>query len=271
MDFSLGSDLPIGKSFLLYSEPGVGKTSSLVTLAEHLGKPIKVYYAEKRNPLQPMLASYPELKKTISTIKFSRFDTFDGYLDDANALLKRYEDGERPFAALGFDSLTFSQQLFKSDMEDDRFQDRLSENKRSDLLIDRFRVEMSDWGGLGSMMKRLTKILQTFSCDYGLPLVCMATLSEFIKYSSGDATTGPSFQGKDYADSFTGYFDFIGKVQQSDKDNKPYPPHVFFKSEDGDFVAKSVSRSLNEKQVERGYLPMDFRVLLKLIDKDSEG
>lgn len=269
MDFSLDDNLPIGLCSLYYSKPGVGKTSSFATLAEALKKkgPIKIYYTEERNPLQPLMAAYPELKDVIRTIIFTRFDTFDEYLDDINQLLIRYEKGERPYAAIGCDSITFIQQLFKTAMEDDRFDDRLSDGKRSNLLIDRFRVEMSDWGGLGSMMKRFTKALQSFSADYGVPVVCMGTLAEYPSYNKA-MEAAPAFQGKDYSDSFTGYFDFIGLVRDSDNEDRPYPPHVSYKSKHDDFIAKSVSRTLNEKQVKFGYVPLDFRKILKAIDED---
>ena len=271
MDFSLDDDRSTGNCHLYYSEAGKGKTSLFATVAAHVGMPIKVYYAEIRNPKQTLVAAYPELLKGDGKIEidFSHYNTFDGYMNDINQLGIRMKAGERPYGAIGFDSLSFIQQHFKLDMEDDRFNDSLEKEKRSNSLIDRFRVEISDWGGLGSMMKRLTFSLQKFSARFGIPVICMANLAENPKYNK-ILEAGPAFSGRDYGDAFSGYFDFIGLVKQSDKEGKPWPPHVFYVSEYDDFVAKCTSRTLREKQEQRGYIPFDFRIIQKLIDEDSK-
>lgn len=271
MEFSLDDDRPTGNCHLYYSEPGKGKTSIFPTVAAYFGKPIKVYYAEIRDPKQTLYAAYPELVKGDDRVKIDFFhgNTFDEYMDNINQLGIRMSKGERPYAAIGFDSLSFIQQHFKLDMEDDRFKDSVAKDKRGNALIDRFRIEMADWGGLGSMMQRLTFQLQKFSARFGIPVICMATLAENPKYNQ-ILEAGPAFTGKAYAESFSGYFDFIGLVKQSDKQDKPWPPHVFYVSKFDDFVAKCTSRTLREKQEERGYIPFDFRIIQKLIDKDKE-
>jgi hypothetical protein len=245
----------IGGCFLLYGITGVGKTKSLRTLPD----PILDYVTEPRDPRRVLSDLISVQKKW----DFREFDAFDEYMEDLSSVVEQYMKGERPFKSVAFDSLGFIQGQFKLDFEDDRFDMSLSEKKRDDNLVDRFRIEKQDWGGLGSMMKRLTILLNKLS-KFGVIVVATAIENEDPKYDR-DLNIGPSFMGKDFPQALHGYFDFIGRVTPKKGDN-PFPPDVSFIS-DGAFMAKLCSDKLRQKLVSKGTtkMPLDFNIILRNI------
>lgn len=247
------SELPenLGSCFLLYGKPGIGKTYSFGSLPE----PILVIVSEPRDPRRTL--NYPEARD--KKIDFVEFETFNEYMDLLDELYQKYEKGVRPYKSICLDSLSFSQATLKMDFEDDRFIDALQEKKRSNLLIDKFRIEKADWGGLGSAMKRMTAMLNKFS-KQGVQVVATATLTENPSWNR-DLTAAPAFQGE-FVQVLNGFFDFIGLVTANGDTTSPYPPIVSFISPEQDFVAKSCSNALNEKG---GKCILDFKEILKLI------
>lgn len=248
------AELPenLGSCWLLYSKPGVGKTYSFGSLPA----PILVIVSEPRDPRRTL--NYPLARN--KKIDFVEFDTFNEYMDLLDELYQKYENGIKPYKSICLDSLSFLQAKFKMDFEDDRFIDALQEKKRSNLLIDKFRIEKADWGGLGSAMKRITAMLNKFS-KQGVQVVATATLTENPSWNR-DLTAAPAFQGE-FVQVLNGYFDFIGMVSLNKDGGSPYPPIVNFVSPEEDFVAKSCSNALNEKGG-RGIL--DFEKILELIN-----
>ena len=248
------SELPenLGSFWLIYGEPGIGKTYSFGTLPD----PILAIITEPRDPRRTL--NYPEAKG--KKIDFVEFETFNEYMDMLDELYQKYEEGTKPYKSICLDSLSFLQSKFKMDFEDDRFIDAIQEKKRSNLLIDKFRIEKADWGGLGSAMKRITAVLNKFS-KQGVQVVATATLTENPSWNR-DLTAAPAFHGE-FAQVLNGYFDFIGLVTASGDTGNPYPPVISFVSPEQDFVAKSCSNTLNEKG---GKGILDFKKILKLIN-----
>ena len=233
--------------FLIYGKPGVGKTYSMLTLPE----PILCIVTEPRDPRVT-------LGKEDKDIYFIEPETFDECMDLLNDIESKAKSGKLKYKSVVFDSLSFIQSKFKTDLEDSRFEDSLSEKKRRDTLIDRFRIERNDWGSLSSMMKRLTWILNRIS-KFDTIVVATATVVEYPSWDR-DLTAAPSFQGVEFSSLIQGYFDFIGLVIPGS--SKPYPPKVIFVS-DGNFIAKSCSKILNDKG---GKGILDFNKILSIIN-----
>lgn len=252
-------DLPVGFCSLIYGRTGVGKTNSLASLIS----PIAIINTEPRDPRRT-LSENPLVKgKNITIIEF---DNYDDTMEGLNLMNSECERGKFKFKSLGFDSLTFSQSFFKIEIEDSRYEketELVTDTKKSryDTLVDKFRIERSDWGSLGSMMKRLTFMLNKIS-KYSIYVVATASLTEYPSYSK-ELEAAPAFQGVDYSSVFAGYFDFIGLVEV----NKPnaYPPIVKFVS-DGTFLAKSCSAKINEKG---GKGILDFEKIIKLFKQEE--
>lgn len=252
----------IGFCMLIYSDNGVGKTRSLLGLPD----PILHYNTEPRDPRRTLSEDDRYGKKKVVFVENEKkgLEGYDETMEFLNNLISQYDKGEKPYNSIFFDGLSFQQSDYKLSMEDSRFQDAVSDKKRSEILVDRFRIEQADWGGLGSMMQRLTIMLNKLS-KYGVYVVATATLIEFPKYNK-QLSAAPNFLGTIFPNSFKGYFDFIGLVEPNPKDpNFPYPPIVRFMS-DGSFVAKSCSDRLNEKLKIHGYAPLEFEKILKVLN-----
>lgn len=228
----------LGACFLIYGETNVGKTTSFDTLPE----PILVIVTEPRDPRLV-------LSHTTKDFTFREYDTFDEYLEALDTLNREYEGGKCKFASICFDSLSFFQSKLKADVEDARFDKDstpvlVSDKRKKNTLVDRFRMERPDWGALGSMMKRLTWLLNRLS-KYGVIVVATAVTVEYPTWDR-ELVAAPAFQGIDYGSVFNSYFDFIGYVRKGHP--KPYPPVVSFVSKsDEPFICKSSSRALNDK------------------------
>lgn len=250
------SDKIIGSCFLIYGITGVGKTRSIETLPD----PICDYVTEPRDPRVVLNTEKAKSKK----ITFKEFDEFDEYMEDLNMLLEMYIKGEHPFNSVVFDSLSFIQGQFKLDFEDDRYEMALGEKKREDNLVDRFRIEKADWGGMGSMMKRLTIMLNKIS-KFGVIVLATAIENEDPHYDR-NLNIGPSFMGKEFPQALHGYFDYIGRVTPKDNTFNPYPPNIEFIS-NGEFMAKLCSDKLREKLINRKStkIPLDFEKILRNI------
>lgn len=259
----------IGSCFLIYSRTGVGKTRS----AETCPDPIRMYVAEPRDPRRTLNSVKAKAKKWT----FVEFETFDEYVDDLNKAYEAYASGKHPFNTIFFDGASFLQGKFKTIFEDDRFSSELLDKDKDSLrakgklsedsLINRFRIERNDWGGLGSVMKRLTWLLNKIS-KFGVLVVMTAIEEEYPRYEH-ELQFAPSFLGKDFPSSIHGYFDFIGRVESRfDKDgNKIFPPSIDF-NEGKDCMAKLCSDRLREK-LKGGKAPLDFEKILKVINGED--
>ena len=234
-----------GYCFLIYGEPGVGKTVSLATLPE----PILIIVTEPRDPRVSISSVYPE-----RDITFIEPETFDEYIQFLSELKTSYDEKRGEYRSVAIDSLSFIQSKFKIDMEDSRFEKSVKKQSRDELFVDRFRMELGDWGGISSAMKRVIWLLNQLS-KYGVIVVATATLTENPSWNR-DLVAAPFLMGRELPSIINAYFDFIGLVEKGN----PYPPTVSFFSQDGSFLAKSCNRNLSGKGI------LDFQKIISRLE-----
>lgn len=259
-DYNLtNDDNKSGFAFLIYAKTGVGKSGSLATCEGN----VLAYNAEDKD-LGVVLKDVRQITGKSNPVRVKGFDTFDEYEADLNALHARYAAGERPYNLIFFDGFTFLQSNFKMDFEDSRFDKSVEDKKREDTLVDRFRIEQADWGGLTSAMQRITKVLVSFTI-YGVNVIATAQEMDNPKYNR-EMEVGPAFVGKGYGQVMPGYWHYIGWVTPGPKQvNGFYLPQVRFVT-DGTFIARSSSVRLNEKLAQSGGVaPLDWHKIFKVI------
>jgi len=251
----------LGGCFLEYADTDAGKTMSALTLEE----PIAFINTQAKDPR----VNHLQVKHNKKIFYFKPNDAFDDIMDDLNRWLTQYQEGKFPFKSLFFDDLTFGQSNIRHELEDDRYGARvLDDEKKTGArgLTDRFRFEKPDWGSIGSMMSRLTFLLNQFS-QYGVVVVATAVARhDYPKYGGG-VKTAPSLVGMDYPQLLHGYFDFIGYVVEPfslDTEMNPILPRISFHSEDETFMARC--NSLNLLKLNRMKpAPLDFGKIMKVI------
>lgn len=252
---SLNSLVQPGLCGLLYGPMDVGKTDALLTLPDKLHiistEPKDIYrtikeHMKRNGQTDRKIMVDKIIVKPVKSEDEAKL-VFDEILEILNNIYIRLESNRKKgdpnyIRSLGFDSLSFTQTLFKMDMEDSRFEDRLEEGKRDDTYIDKFRMERPDWGGLQSSMIRLTNVLNNIS-KFGVYVFATAISTEKVKWDR-TMEAAPYFEGG-YASINAGYFDIVGFVQPGNDKNYPYPPTINFVGED--FVTRCCSDRLKKK------------------------
>jgi hypothetical protein len=237
-----------GYCFLIYGEPGTGKTVSLATLPE----PILIIVTEPRDPRVTISSVYPD-----KDITFIEPENFDEYIELLSQLKQECEQNLMEYKSVAIDSLSFAQSKLKIDMEDSRFEKSVSKKLREDLLVDRFRMEMGDWGGISSAMKRIIWLFNQLS-KYGIIAVATATLTENPSWNRA-LVAAPYLIGRELPSIINAYFDFIGLVEKGSPN--PYPPTISFDSPDGSFLAKYCDKKLAGKGT------LNFSKIISVLEK----
>ena len=221
-----------------YGPIGVGKTDALITLPDKL---IIISNESKdiKRTIRTALKRRGELDRKIKVVEF---DVFDDYVNYLSNLREQFLDGKRPCDSIGFDTLSFVASEFKTDLEDDRYKKDYKAEKRKNLLVDRFRFEIPDWGSIASMMKRVTWLLNKLS-KYGVNVVANAGMVEYPSYNKA-LEAAPNFQGKEYASIMAGYFDLVGIVRKNPETPSGYPPTIAFTSHDDEYVCRNCHERL---------------------------
>ncbi len=247
----------LGGCFLIYGDTDSGKTTSALTLED----PFLIINTESKDP-RTIFQQFKHDKKFTPV----RPEGFNDLMDSLNRWVGQAKDKRFPFKSVFLDGLTFTQSGFRHELEDDRHGARmLDDEKKTETrgLTDRFRFEKPDWGSIGSMMSRITYLLNQFS-QFGLVVVATAIAThDYPKYGGG-VKTAPSLVGMDYPRLLHGYFDFIGYITQPfqfDEDMNPITPRVSFHSEDGSYMARCNSLKLAKK----GPAPLDFEKIMKVV------
>lgn len=253
----------LGACILEYADTDAGKTMSALTLED----PVCFINTQAKDPR----INHLQVKhgKTIYYYNVKENDSFDDVMIDLNKWLTQFNEGKRPWKSLFFDDLTFGQSNIRHEVEDDRHSARMLENEDKTAtrgLTDRFRFEKPDWGSIGSMMSRLTFLLNKFS-QYGVVVVATAIARhDYPKYGGG-VKTAPSLVGMDYSQLLQGYFDFIGYIIEPwklDEEMNVVLPRISFHSEDQTFMARCNSIDLL-KMNKMKPAPLDFTRIMKVV------
>ncbi len=279
---------------LAYGDTDSGKSASGLTLPG----PIKICNTEDKD-----IRTVHSQFITDKEVSYNYPESFDDFMDNINIWLEEAKAGKFIYKSLFLDGLTFTQSRFKHELEDDRYDARLveSEELRSNKverrgLTDRFRFEKPDWGSIGSMMSRLTGMLNQF-VKFGVIVVATAQAShDYPKYGGG-VQTAPSLIGFDYSKLIHGFFDYIGYIiKPFSLDTKmvdgkpvivngqpviiPSPPRISFhcnlkqSADDTDEFGLAntsqpsyMARSSCLDLVRRGPAPLNYELITKVIRK----
>jgi len=239
----------------IYGEVGCGKTWSLLGLPD----PLLLVSLEAKDIKRTIKEYMGVNKQKDRKIRiWEDFDDFEDLMAQLHALKQEYAEGKGVYKGIGFDSLSFAQQLFKLEMEDSRFGDRMAENKRANTFIDKFRMERGDWGGLKSAMVRLSRQLNSFSKHYGVYVVATAALTEYPKWNKA-LEAAPDFEGG-YASVNAGFFDLVGVVKKDEsKPDYPYPPLISFAEEN------AVTRCCSDTLMKGRQGVLDFQKIIEVL------
>jgi len=242
-----------GICILIYSEFGWGKTFAYSTLP---GK-TKLISTERRDPRI-------SLKGHDENIDYSIPDSYYDLMEWLNHANAGCESGEFPFQNVGLDSASFLMSSFKLAIEDDRLTERVESDKaKYDNLIDIGTLIDKDWGGLASMMKRITHSFTRLS-QFGVNVIFTATEVAAPKWDLS-LRGAPSFLGREFPAVLNGYFDFMGRIVEPWKikeNGSISPPTISFVSEKGDYVAKCCSSKLAAK----GNGPLNYAKIFEIIN-----
>ena len=235
-----------GKLILIYSDTGVGKTTSALQSAPD---PILYLATEPRNPKVSIdAANRPGLDIDLAFYE-SWQDTMDFLTDDKNT--KRH-------SSIIADSFTYLMNVsLSSEIEDEAFDSRSDAEKLVKPLVNQAKMTMEGYGGLSSQMFRMMKILGRLS-TMGKVVIVTALMQEAPKWNR-ELAAAPAFRGREFPNNMPGFFDLIGFVQpRHDEDgNIVYPPWVSFESPDGSFMAKYTGTG------KRRAGPLNFEKILK--------
>ena len=235
-----------GKLILIYSDTGVGKTTSALQSAPD---PILYIATEPRNPKVSIdAAKRPDLDLDL-VFYDSWQDTMDFLADDKNT--KRHN-------TIIADSFTYLMNVsLSSEIENEAFDSRSDAEKKIKPLVNRAKMSPEGYGGLSSQMFRMMKILGQLSTK-GKVVIITALMQETPKWNR-ELAAAPAFKGREFPNNMPGFFDLIGFVQTRHDENGEivYPPWVSFESPDGSFMAKYTGTG------KRRAGPLDFSKILK--------
>ncbi len=247
----------LGACILLYGDSDSGKTTSFLTLEDP-----SLHINTQAKDARTTFAQFKHGKK-ITTVSP---EGFDDLMESLNRWVDQAKQGKFPFKSVMLDDLTFSQSSFRFEIEDDRHGARvLDDEKKTGLrgLTDRFRFEKPDWRSIGSMMSRITYLLNQFS-KYGIVVVATAIATHDTPKYGGGVKTAPNLEGFDYTRLLHGYFDFIGYIIQPfrfDDEMNPVLPKVSFHSQDETYMARCNCIKL----AQMGPAPLDFAKIMKVV------
>jgi len=138
-----------GSCFLTYGDYGFGKTYGLSTLP---GK-TWIVVTEPRDPRQVLAHALDHMEFTIP-------ESFNDLMDSLNKWNELAQDGKFPFDNVALDSASFLMALYRLQIQDDRFDERISGKKIvTESLLEIGMMQDRDWGVLSGIMQRVTQLL----------------------------------------------------------------------------------------------------------------
>jgi hypothetical protein len=248
------TDVDPGLCILEYSLMGIGKTDSILTLPD----PLLIISNEEKDIKRTIKEHMKRNNQKDRNIEVrDHYKNFDDYLTDLNALDAEYKSGNKPFRSVAFDTLSNVQSNFKIELEDSRVAGEPAVDP-----WDIFHMEKGDaytfWRGVGSLMIRLTKVLNRLS-KYGVYVLVTSMETAFPKYDK-TLEAAPDFEGG-FQSKAGGYFDLVVRLTPGEDEVYPYPPIIHFTGKD--IVTRCSSDALIRKG--KGVLK-DWKLILKMIE-----
>jgi hypothetical protein len=239
-----------GKFVLIYSEAGVGKTTSGL---QSLPKPLAYIRTEPRDPMDNIQAA---------GANFSDIDVIDclNWMDLLDTLRKPalFEK----YRSVMLDSLSYLMNVsLSTEIEMEAFDSREEKEKRMKPLVSSAKMSQEGFGGLSSQMNRLMNLLGKLSAD-GKFVVITCLLQNNPKWDR-ELSAAPALKGREFPTNLPSYCDLIGLVEHryDAEGNKLYPPLVRFEGEG--FTCK-FSGVMPAGKKAAG--PLDFKKILKVAD-----
>lgn len=216
-----------GKAVLIYSEPGEGKTTSILQTAPD---PVAFIQAEPRS-LAPALKAANRQDLDMEVMISESFEDLKQFL--------AHKDNFARFRTIVIDSYSHLMNISLSrEIEDEAFDTRTEDEKKRKPLVNQAKLSMEGYGGLASQMFRVTQLLCEYTLE-GKNVIITARLIENPKWDRA-LQAAPALKGREFSANMAGFFDLIGLVTKriDEEGNIVYPPYVQFQSPDDSFLAK---------------------------------
>lgn len=163
----------------------------------------------------------------------------EDFLDLFNYLKDNYNEIIEKYNSVVVDSFSFLMNVtLLGDIEAETGEAQVFE-KKNRPLVNMGRTDITGYGSLSSLMKRLCKILGRIASE-GLIVVVTALQADNPKWNR-ELAAGPALAGKEFPRDMPGYFDLIGRAESrlDEEGNPVYPPKIYFRSdEEESFLAK---------------------------------
>lgn len=196
-----------GKTIFFYGPPSFSKTHSSMSLD---GK-TRFINCEAKDP-RTVIGDSDKIHV------YDDFTNFDDMMDCLNGFVEEVRNGKPDYQNLFFDGASFQAGKFKMELEDAHYAKmREKDRGKEPGLFERLSMGEDGrrgWGMLASAMSRITNITSVLT-KYGVNVIMSAWEMENPKYSGigGEALDyGPYFQGKEFSNMISGYFDLIGRI-----------------------------------------------------------
>ena len=216
-----------GRMILLYSETGIGKTTTILQSAPG---PLLYIQGEPRS-LAPSLeaANRPDLDIDIAPYE-SIHDLFT-FLASSDSC-KRHK-------SIALDGLSFLMNIsLVTEISGEGFDARSVKDKIDKPLASQVKLTMEGRGVVNAWIFRLLNLLMKQARD-GKIVIITTLIVENPKWDRA-LSAAPALGGKEVPTNIPGFFDLIGKLEPNvdGHDNIIYPPIVRFESKDDAFLCK---------------------------------
>lgn len=219
-----------GRLMLLYSEGGVGKTTSFMLTAP---EPQLGILCEERS-ITPVIEEAERVRGGRINFDSVHIDCMDNLIEFIGSGAAKF----KPYNSILLDgaSSLMNIKLF-GEILDEAF-DAAEDSKKVKPIAMRSKMSPEGYGALGREMLRIIPLLGRIS-KMGKLVVITSLLQETPKWNRA-LKAAPAFAGKFFSDNYQGEVDLIGLVEKrtDEEGNIVYPPMVSFESPDEDFACK---------------------------------
>lgn len=223
-----------GKMIMVYSETGVGKTTSLLWSAP---RPIAYIQTEPR-ALKPSIDAANKTPLYGELVVGENVDVFIyENIPDTVEFLSNPNNVEK-YSTVIVDGFTHLMNVNMSqEVTAEAYEGRSEKEKAGKPLASQVKKTIENHGVINQWMIRISNLLMKLS-QAGKIIVCTALVAESPKWNRA-LSAAPALSGQEYPKVMPPFFDLIGKLEPIVKDGGiVYPPVVRFESHDDSFIAK---------------------------------